>query len=445
MFNSVLVANRGEIARRVIRTCRRLGIRTVAVYSEVDAQSLHVLEADEAVRVGPAPAAQSYLNAEGILAAASGSEVQAVHPGYGFLSENAAFAQEVIDAGLAWIGPAPEVIERMSDKVVARELMAAAGVPIASGAATALFDVDTALEAAAELGYPLMVKASAGGGGIGMGVARNQDQLRQAFGSAQDRAERFFGSSAILLERYIHGARHIEVQILGLGDGSAIALGERDCSIQRRHQKVLEETPAVGLATVLRQRLISAALRAAESVGYTNAGTVEFLVDQDSEEFFFLEMNTRLQVEHPITEMVHGVDLVEQQLRIASGEQVTIDASRRPTGHAIELRVYAEDPVRFLPSPGTITRWDEPIGPGIRVDGGYRCDDVVTPHYDPLLAKVCVLGKDRTEALRRARGAVDAFNIAGVKVNIDFLRRLLASTDFASGSYDTGLVNRLLD
>jgi acetyl-CoA carboxylase biotin carboxylase subunit len=439
-----LIANRGEIARRVARTARRLGIKVITVYSEADAELPFVTESDEAVLIGPAPAAKSYLNADAILAAAAQTGAQAIHPGYGFLAENAEFARRVIDAGLTWIGPSPDAIEQMGDKISARNLMAKAGVPVASGTAEPVHDADAAIAEAEQIGYPVMIKAAAGGGGIGMTVAADADALRTGFETTRSRAERFFGSPSILLERYITSARHVEVQILGLADGRVIALGERDCSAQRRHQKLAEETPSPGIGDELRQRMLAGAVRAGEAVGYRGAGTVECLVDTKTREFMFLEMNTRLQVEHPVTEMVTGIDLVEQQLLIADGADISFDpVAVHSRGHALELRVYAEDPVSFLPGPGTITQWDEPSGPGVRVDAGYAAGNVVTPHYDPLLAKLITHGSDRQEALARMRAAVSEFVITGPKTNLAFHIELLDSDEFASGMYDTGIVGRL--
>ncbi|HKR69214.1 MAG TPA: biotin carboxylase N-terminal domain-containing protein [Streptosporangiaceae bacterium] len=444
MPESVLIANRGEIARRIASTARRLGVKVIAVYSEADADLPFVTESDEAVLIGPAPAAKSYLNAEAILAAAAQTGAQAIHPGYGFLAENAAFAKQVIDAGLTWIGPSPDAILQMGDKISARNLMAQAGVPVALGTAEPVSDADDAIAEAKRIGYPVMIKAAAGGGGIGMTVAADAEALRAGFETTRSRAERFFGSPSILLERYITSARHVEVQILGLADGRVIALGERDCSSQRRHQKLAEETPSPGVGDELRQRMLAGAVRAGEAVGYRGAGTVECLVDTQTGEFVFLEMNTRLQVEHPVTEMVTGIDLVQQQLLIADGADISFDpAVVRPQGHALELRIYAEDPKRFLPSPGTITQWDEPSGPGVRVDAGYTAGNVVTPHYDPLLAKLVTHGADREEALARMRTAVAGFAIIGPKTNLAFHAELLDSDEFASGMYDTGIVARL--
>jgi acetyl-CoA carboxylase biotin carboxylase subunit len=441
VFDTVLVANRGEIARRIVRTCQRLGVKSVTVHSEADAKALHVVESDESVLLGPAAPTESYLDQLKVIEAAKQTGAQAIHPGYGFLAENAAFAQAVVDAGLIWVGPSADAIDRMGDKINARNLMAAAGVPVAAGTPEPLTDVELALVAAKEIGYPLMVKASAGGGGIGMGVAYDEEGLRTSFETARTRAERFFGSPSILLERYMEKARHVEVQVLGLNDGRVVTLGERDCSVQRRHQKVAEETPSPGVSPELRARMLAAASRAGEAVDYRNAGTVECLVSGD--EFVFLEMNTRLQVEHPVTELVHGVDLVEQQLLIAAGEEPSYDVDVQSTGHAIELRVYAEDPVRFLPGPGTITRWEEPTGDGVRVDSGYREGDTVTPYYDPLMAKLAVWGATREEALERTREAVAGFAVEGPKVNLPFFAELLSNEEFVSGQYDTGLVDRM--
>jgi acetyl-CoA carboxylase biotin carboxylase subunit len=442
MYESLLVANRGEIARRILRTASAMGLRTIAIHSEADSALPFVREADEAVLIGPPPPAESYLDMARVLEAAKRSGAEAIHPGYGFLAESADFAEAVIAAGLGWVGPSPESIRSMGAKISARNLMSDAGVPVAPGTREPIDDIDAAVAAAAELGYPLMVKASAGGGGIGMGVARDEAGLRAAFETARTRAERFFGSPAILLERYIDGARHVEVQVLGLADGRVVALGERDCSAQRRHQKVAEETPSPGVTDALRAEMLAGAVRAGEAVGYRGAGTVECLVDPAAQTYVFLEMNTRLQVEHPVTELVTGVDLVEEQLRVAAGDAPRADLDNlTPNGHAIELRVYAEDPVRFLPSPGDITRWEEPSGEHVRVDSGYAEGTTVTPFYDPLLAKLCVWGADRDEALARAREAVEKFQVEGPKTNLPFFTRLLADDRFVSGDYDTGLVD----
>jgi acetyl-CoA carboxylase, biotin carboxylase subunit len=444
VFDSVLIANRGEIARRVIRTARQMGIRAIAVYSEADADLPYVREADEAVLIGPAPPARSYLDSAAVIAAAGRTGAKAVHPGYGFLAESPAFAAAVTEAGLIWVGPPPAAIEQMGDKINARNLMERAGVPVSPGSREPVADVAAAVAEAGRIGYPVMIKAAAGGGGIGMSTAFDQAQLRAGFETARSRAERFFGSPAILLERYIDQARHVEVQILGLNDSRVLAIGERDCSVQRRHQKVAEETPSPGVTPALRARMLAAAAAAGEAVGYRGAGTVECLVDSQAQDFVFLEMNTRLQVEHPVTEMVTGIDLVEQQFRIADGGDVSFDpAAVAVHGHALELRVYAEDPKRFLPSPGVISEWTEPHGPGVRVDAGYAAGNKVTPYYDPLLAKLCVHGASREQALDRARGAVADFRINGPKTNLAFHAELLDSAEFASGQYDTSVVARL--
>lgn len=445
MYEVVLVANRGEIARRIIRTLHAFGIRAIAVHSEVDAGAAHVAEADESVLLGGAAPADSYLDMAKVLEAAKRTGAQAIHPGYGFLSENATFAQAVLDSGCDWIGPSPESIRAMSDKVSARNLMSAAGVPVAPGTAEPMRDVEAAVREARALGYPLMVKASSGGGGIGMGIAEDEAGLRAAFGTAQSRGERFFGSPEILLERYIAGARHIEVQILGLVDGRVLALGERDCSVQRRHQKVAEETPSPGVTQPLRDRMFAAAIAAGKAIDYRGAGTVECLVDPAKQDFVFLEMNTRLQVEHAVTELVTGLDLVAEQLRVAAGDPPGFDplAPPAPTGHAIEFRIYAEDPRRFLPAPGAITRWIEPAGDGIRVDAGYRAGDTVTTFYDPLLAKLCAYGSDRSEAISRLQGAVTDYVIEGPKVNLPFFTELLAEPSFLNGNYTTEIIKQM--
>jgi acetyl-CoA carboxylase biotin carboxylase subunit len=428
----------------VLVSARRMGIRSVAVYSEADADLPFVAEADDAVLIGAAAPAASYLNAGAILAAARETGAQAIHPGYGFLAENADFAASVQAAGLIWVGPSPESMTQMGDKINARNLMERAGVPVSAGTREPVADLDAALAAAGQIGYPVMIKASAGGGGIGMSVAADPAQLAAGFETARTRAERFFGNPAILLERYVERARHVEVQILGLPGGEVVALGERDCSVQRRHQKVAEETPSPGVSPQLRARMLVAAVQAGQAVQYLGAGTVEFLVDVRTQDFMFLEMNTRLQVEHPVTELVTGIDLVEQQFLVAAGDPITFDPARlAPAGHAIELRIYAEDPKRFLPSPGLIEQWTEPGGPGVRVDAGYAAGNRVTPSYDPLLAKLCLYGADRGQALDRAVAAVAAFEITGLKTNLPFHAELLESAEFRSGEYDTSLVSRL--
>ncbi len=442
MFESVLVANRGEIARRVIRSVQGLGMRAIAVHSDVDADLPFVHEADEAVLLGPAPPAQSYRAVDAILDAARRTGAQAIHPGYGFLSEDPRFARAVTEAGLVWIGPSPEAIEQMGDKINARNVVAAAGVPVSSGTREPVATVDDAVSAARSIGYPVMVKASAGGGGMGMSVAGDEAALRVEFEKVRGFAERMFGDPSVLLERFFPSVRHVEVQVLGLADGRVVALGERDCSVQRRNQKLAEESPSPGVGSALRGRMLAAAVAAAEAVDYRGAGTVEFLVAD--EEFYFLEMNTRLQVEHPVTELVFGVDLVEQQLLVAAGKPPSFEpADLDSRGHALELRINAEDPKRFLPGPGAITRWVEPSGTGVRVDSGYAEGTTVTPHYDSLMAKLIVHGADRAEAIERARAAVAGFKVEGPKCNLPFFAELLETPEFVSGDYDTGIVARM--
>jgi acetyl-CoA carboxylase biotin carboxylase subunit len=443
MIESLLVANRGEIARRVIRTAKRLGVRTIAVYSEADAGMPFVTEADEAVGIGPANPAESYRNSEAILAAAKSTGARAVHPGYGFLSENADFARAVEANGLIWVGPPADAITAMGDKINARNLMAEAGVPVAPGSHDPAATVEAAIEAATTIGYPVMVKAAAGGGGMGMAVANDEAGLRAEFDKVRAFAERMFGDGSVLIERYFPRVRHVEVQILGLADGRVVALSERECSVQRRNQKLVEEAPSPAVGPELRARFLAAAVKAGEAVGYRNAGTVECLLDPATGEFFFLEMNTRLQVEHPITELIHGTDLVEQQLRIASGLAPNFDLDRPTSGHAIELRINAEDPKRFLPGPGKVATWVEPAGEGVRVDSGYAEGTTVTPFYDSLMAKLIVFGADRAAAIDKARAAVAGFQIAGPKNNLPFFAELLANEEFRSGDYDTGIVSRM--
>jgi acetyl-CoA carboxylase biotin carboxylase subunit len=444
MFSTLLIANRGEIARRIVRTARDMGIKTVVVHSDVDADLPFVREADMAVLLGGAHASESYRNTERILRAAMETGAEAIHPGYGFLSENADFARAVQDAGLIWVGPSPEVIETMGDKINARNLMQDTGVPVAPGTREPLSDPDAAVAAAEGIGFPVMIKAAAGGGGMGMSVANDATQVAEQFQRIAEFAERTFGDPSVLMERFLPVARHVEVQILGLADGRVVALGERDCSVQRRNQKVAEESPSPAVTPELRRRMLDAAVRAGETVGYRNAGTVECLVDPVEQTFVFLEMNTRLQVEHPITEAVTGIDLVEQQLRIAAGLDVTFDPDDVMfTGHALEFRINAEDPKRFFPGPGDISAWTEPTGQGIRVDAGFAHGNTVTPAYDSLMAKLIVHGTDRQHALALARAAVADFTVTGPKCNLPFFTELLDNPEFASGQYDTGIVGRM--
>ena len=438
MFNSTLIANRGEIAVRIIRTCRELGIETVAVYSDADRQALHVLEADRAVHIGGSAPAESYLNIEAIVQAARESGAEAVHPGYGLLSENAAFAQACVDAGLVFIGPSPTVIAAMGDKAAARKLVAARGVPTVPG-----YDGDgqqpaELLRAAKSIGFPVMIKAAAGGGGRGMRVAESAAKFGELAESAHREADRSFGDGRLILERAISGARHIEVQVLADSHGNVVHLGERDCSVQRRHQKVIEESPSPVVDGAMRARMGEAAVEVARAVGYTNAGTVEFLVDAERN-FYFLEMNTRLQVEHGVTEMVTGLDIVALQLRVAWGERLPFgqgDITSR--GHAIECRVYAEDPVRdYLPSAGRITAFLPPSGHGVRNDCGVYEGFEVSTFYDPMLAKLLTWGRDRRQAIARMRTALGRYRLTGVRTNLALLQAVVSHPVFQSGGVTT--------
>ena len=448
MFDSVLIANRGEIACRVVRACRALGLRSVAVYSEADADAPHAALADAAEAIGPADPRASYLDIGALLAAAERSGAGAVHPGYGFLAESAEFARRVEEAGLAWVGPAPETIADMGDKERARRLAAAAGVPVLPGSGRLPPGGAAELAAAgARVGYPLLVKAAAGGGGIGMRRADGPAELERAAAAARTMAERAFGDGGIYLERLVAPARHLEVQVFGFGDGGAAHFFERDCSVQRRFQKVVEEAPAPGLAPGVRRAMAEAALALARAVRYRGAGTVEFVAGPGGE-FFFLEMNTRIQVEHPVTEMLTGVDLVAGQLRLARGD--ALEDFRRggaaASGHAVECRIYAERPERrFLPAPGRITalRWP-PAGPDLRIDSGVREGGAVTPHYDPLIAKVAARGDSRGAALARMAAALAETRIDGLSTNLEFLRRVVAHPDFRAGGVATDFVETRL-
>jgi pyruvate carboxylase subunit A len=439
MFDTVLIANRGEIALRVIRACRDLGVRSVAVHSEPDAGAAFVRLADEAVEIGPAAPSQSYLRIDRIIEAAQSTGAQAIHPGYGFLSENQSFARACAEAGIAFVGPPPEAMAAMGEKVPARQRMEAAGVPVVPGSG-ALRDADEALAAAARVGYPVLVKASAGGGGIGMRVARDEAELRTGLEAAKSTAERAFGDATVFLERYVEEPRHIEIQVLADTHGSTIHLGERECSIQRRHQKVLEESPSPVVDPEQRERMGAAAVTAARAVGYVNAGTVEFIYSRG--EFFFLEMNTRLQVEHPVTEEVQGVDLVVEQLRIAAGEPLSLrQETLAPRGWAIECRVNAEDPLRdFMPTPGRVTVYREPSGPGVRVDSSLAVASTVSPHYDPMIAKLIVWGPTREAAVARMRRALREYVIGGITTNIPFHLALLDEPDFVAGRLSTHFI-----
>jgi len=443
MFSKILIANRGEIAARIIRACRELGVAAVAIYSEADRQALHVRLADEALPVGPSPAPESYLSIEKIIEAARRSGAQAVHPGYGFLSENADFARAVEEAGLVFIGPPPEAILAMGDKAQARALMQAAGVPVVPGYQGEDGEQDL-VAAAGELGYPLLVKAAAGGGGKGMRVAREPSELPEALAAARREALRAFGSGRLILERYIPRARHIEVQVLADAAENVLHLFERECSIQRRHQKIIEESPSPLLDENLRRQMGQAAVAAARAAGYRNAGTVEFILDPETRAFYFLEMNTRLQVEHPVTELVTGLDLVQWQIRIAAGERLPFgqdDLALR--GHALECRLYAEDPTNgFLPASGKILRFIHPSGPGVRVDAGVSSGDEITLFYDPLIAKIITYGENRPAAIHRMQTALREAVLLGVPTNWRFLQDVLSDPEFLRGEFHTTWVEQ---
>ncbi|PIC77841.1 biotin carboxylase [Sporosarcina sp. P19] len=444
MFKKILIANRGEIAARVIRTCRALGIKTVGVYSEADAEAVHVKQADEAYLLGGPRVTESYMKIDKILEAAHQSKAEAIHPGYGLLSENAEFARRCEEEGFVFIGPSPEVISEMGSKIASRKAMEKAGVPVVPGVTRSLADAEDAIEAAESIGYPVMLKASAGGGGIGMQVVYSADEIRKAFEGNQKRATDFFGDGAMYIEKFVEKPRHIEIQILADNEGNTVYLWERECSIQRRHQKVVEEAPSSFISEETRRKMGEAAVKAAKSIGYKNAGTIEFLVDAD-QNFYFLEMNTRLQVEHPITEEITGLDLVKEQLDIAAGRTLSFaqeDVKR--DGHAIEVRIYAEDPKTFFPSPGTITKLELPEGPGIRHELAVHGDSVVTPFYDPMIAKLVVKGKDRDEAIDRLQQALSNYHIEGIKTNIPMLQEVAAHEAFRFGDTTTVFVEKYL-
>ncbi len=445
MITSILIANRGEIACRIARTCRRLGIRTVAVYSDADANARHVLLADEAIHIGPAPAGESYLAMDKIIAAAQRAEAEAIHPGFGFLAENAAFAQAVVDAGLIFIGPTAAAMAAMGNKRAAKELAAAAGVPTVPGYSGPDQTNGRFQQEAARIGYPLMVKAAAGGGGKGMRAVTESAHLADALASARREAQQAFGSDELLLEKLLVRPRHIEFQVIGDTHGRVLHLGERECSIQRRHQKVIEETPSPALTPELRAKMGATAVAAAQAVHYTNAGTVEMLLDADNN-FYFLEMNTRLQVEHPVTELVTGLDLVEWQIKVAEGRPLPLTQEQISLrGHAIEARVYAENPANdFLPVTGDILLWREPGGEGVRVDSGLLPQDTVSIHYDPMLAKVIAYGEDRETAVRRLLRALETTTLLGLTTNIPFLQDILRHPAFQSGDLHTGFIGQHL-
>ncbi|MBZ5523025.1 MAG: acetyl-CoA carboxylase biotin carboxylase subunit [Acidobacteriia bacterium] len=444
MFSKVLIANRGEIAVRVMRACQELNIATVAVFSEADRGALHVSKADEAYCIGPAPASESYLSIEKIIATAKRSGAEAIHPGYGFLSENAAFARACGEAGIKFIGPPPSAMHVMGSKTRARQAVEKAGVPFVPGSSKGL-SLAEAEVVGARIGFPVMIKAAAGGGGKGMRLVRSASELRAAFETAQSEAQRSFNDSEVYLEKLIENPRHIEIQVLGDEHGNLVYLGERECSVQRRHQKVIEEAPSAIVDDDMRRRMGAVAVQAAKSAGYTNAGTVEFLVDKDRN-FYFLEMNTRLQVEHPVTELVTGLDLVHLQLRIAAGEKLPFRQEEIGIrGHALECRVYAEDPDNnFFPSPGRISRLAQPSGPGIREDCGVYEDWVVPLDYDPMLSKLIAYAPDRASAIARMQRALSEYFIGGIKTNLSLFRRILSHPDFLAARIDTGFLDRLL-
>lgn len=437
MFQHLLIANRGEIARRIIRTCKRLGIKTVAVYSEADKDALHVQEADAAYHIGGANVSESYLNMEAIIKVAKKTKTDAIHPGYGLLSENAVFADRCRKEGIAFIGPSAEAIQQMGNKIEARKVMEQAGIPIVPGVSSPLHDADEGVRKARSLGYPVMLKASSGGGGIGMQIVQNDEELYSAFEGNQKRAKSFFNDGTLYMEKVIEHARHIEIQVLFDSFGHGVHLFERDCSLQRRHQKIIEEAPAACLDETVRHQMAKMALKAAQAIGYENAGTIEYLVDQD-QQFYFLEMNTRLQVEHPVTEEITGIDLVEEQLKIAASEPLSFNQEDiHQIGHAIEVRIYAEDPVTFYPSPGTITQLTTPRAPYIRHETSVTRGSVMTPFYDPMIAKMIVYGDTRKLAIERLKAALQAYEIEGIKTNLPLLREMVESSNFLHAGITT--------
>ena len=442
MFNKILIANRGEIALRVIRACKELGVQTVAVYSEADRESLHVRFADDDVCIGPPAARESYLNIPRLIAAAEITGADAIHPGYGFLAENAEFAETCVASNIAFIGPTAEQIRVMGDKASARRAMQAVGVPIIPGSPGPVEDVDEALHFANEIGFPVIIKASAGGGGKGMRVAADPDDFERAFQLARSEALSAFGNGDVYVEKYLARPRHIEFQIMGDSHGHVIHLGERDCSVQRRHQKLIEEAPSPAMTPELRQAMGDAAVRGAKSINYVGAGTIEMLLNEDNS-FYFMEMNTRIQVEHPVTEMLTGIDLVKEQIRVAAGEPLSIHAMPALRGHVIECRVNAEDPARnFQPSPGRVEVFHPPGGPGVRLDTHVYTDYTVPPYYDSLLAKLICQGNTREEAIRRMQIALESFIVEGVTTTIPFLARVMHNADFQAGKVDTKFLER---
>ena len=444
MFRKILIANRGEIALRILSACKELGVKTVAIYSEADRNSLHVRFADEAICIGPPRSSESYLNIPQVISAAEIADVDAIHPGYGFLSENANFAEVCEASHITFIGPTPDVIRMMGEKDRARQEMAAAGLPIIPGSPGVVPDEDSAKKVAEEIGYPVMIKAAEGGGGRGMRLVRTARELLPLFRTARSEAEQAFGSANVYIEKLIEHPRHIEFQVLGDKHGSVIHLGERECSLQRRHQKVLEESPSMGLDKATRQRIGAQVVKALTKINYSSAGTVEFLRDSDGS-LYFIEMNARIQVEHPVTEMVTGVDLVKSQIRMAAGEKLAdVVGPVEFRGHAIECRINAEDPETFVPSAGRVTAFRVPGGPGIRVDTACHADAVIPPYYDSLIAKIIAHGHDRAEAIARMQRALTGFVVEGVKTTIPLHRKILANPDFVAGKFDTHFLEKLL-
>lgn len=444
MFHKILIANRGEIALRIIRACKELGIKTVAVHSDADSEALHVKLADESICIGPAPSAKSYLNMKSIISAAEVTDADAIHPGYGFLSENAEFAEICANCGLTFIGPTPENMRLMGDKISARQTVTKAGVPILPGTKEGVHSPEEAKRVAAEIGYPVIIKATAGGGGRGMKVVHSPASLPNAFAAARSEAQAGFGNPEVYIEKFCERPRHVEIQIMADKHGNVIHLGERDCSIQRRHQKLIEEAPCPVLDPTTRKKMGDCAVAAAKAVGYTSVGTMEFLLDQQGN-FYFMEMNTRVQVEHPVTEMITGVDIIKEQIRSAAGIPLRFKQEDiKITGHAIECRINAEHPFKFTPSPGKIDGYHPPGGLGVRVDSAVYDQYTVLPHYDSMIAKLIVHADTREEAIRRMARALDEYIIEGIKTTIAFHQKIMDNKDFIEGNVDTGFLERLV-
>ena len=444
MIEKILIANRGEIAVRIIRACREMGIETVAVYSEADKEALHTQLADEAICIGPAPSSESYLNMERIISATLISGADTIHPGFGFLSENSKFAELCEQCNITFIGPSSEVIRKMGNKSEARNTMIAAGVPVTPGSAEPIYDAADGVETAAQIGYPVIIKAALGGGGKGMRVAETPEEFESSFNTAQKEAQMAFGDNTMYIEHYVQHPRHIEFQILADQYGNVVHLGERDCSIQRNHQKMIEESPSIALSDELRSRMGEAAVKAAKAAGYTNAGTIEFLLENNNN-FYFMEMNTRIQVEHPVTEWVTGIDLVKEQIRIADGQKLGVTQDQiQIKGHAIECRINAENPAKnFRPSPGTITDMYLPGGKGVRIDSAIYSGYTVTPYYDSMLAKLIVYAANRKEAIRKMQSALGEVIIEGIDTNVDYQYEILNNPDFIAGNIDVGFIENL--